>query len=135
MAEIASGVLKRRSDGSGVLRNPKFSFRPDPSDVVVPPKLVRRLGDGATIAGPTRNGKRGRELASIETWAESTQWMPSESVDGSPGFDEGDSVPTGRQRTGDSNQDGHLDVSDAVHLLRRLFGGIVAEPETSSWPW
>ncbi len=67
MAEIASGVLKRRSDGSGVLRNPKFSFRPDPSDVVVPPKLVRRLGDGATIAGPTRNGKRGRELASIET--------------------------------------------------------------------
>jgi len=68
------------------------------------------------------------ELASIETWAESTQWMPSESVDGSPGFDEGDSVPTGRQRTGDSNQDGHLDVSDAVHLLRRLFGGIVAEP-------
>jgi len=81
---------------------------------------------------PTTDG-RGRslvvvdEFASIQSWGESTQWMPSDSIDGSPGFDEGQSVPTGRQRTGDSNQDGYLDVSDAVHLLLRLFGGLAAE--------
>jgi hypothetical protein len=42
-------------------------------------------------------------------------------LDGTPGSGEGGPVPGGRQRPGDSNQDGLLDISDAVSLLNRLF--------------
>ena len=63
-----------------------------------------------------------------DQWGEEESWTVSGAVDGSPGFDDGDAVPTGRQRAGDSNQDGSVDISDAVHLLRRLFGALVASP-------
>jgi hypothetical protein len=67
-------------------------------------------------------------LLPSDQWGEASGWIASATLDGSPGFDDGDAVPTGRQRTGDSNQDGYVDVSDAVHLLRRLFGALNAPP-------
>jgi len=62
------------------------------------------------------------ELAPSDNWALAESWEPSEHPDGSPGSDTGEVNPAGRQRRGDSNQDGVHDVSDAVHFLRRLFG-------------
>ncbi len=67
VAETVSGVVKRLPNGSGVLRNPKFSFRRDPSDVAVPPRWMRRLSEGASVVGTVQRGKRGRELGSVES--------------------------------------------------------------------
>ncbi len=67
MSETVRGVLKRRSDGAGVLRSPQFSFRADRSDVFVRQALVQRLVEGAEVVGTFRNGRRGRELAEIES--------------------------------------------------------------------
>ena len=67
MAETVSGVLKRLPNGSGVLRNPNFSFRRDPSDVAVHPRMMRGLTEGASVVGRVQVGKRGRELAEIES--------------------------------------------------------------------
>ena len=50
-------------------------------------------------------------------------WTVSEREGGSPGFVVLDEVPTGRVLPGDANGDGSLNLSDAVNLLNRLFGG------------
>ncbi|HAK95727.1 MAG TPA: hypothetical protein DCM87_12205 [Planctomycetes bacterium] len=51
-------------------------------------------------------------------------WRPSTEIDGSPGRrDPDDLEPGGWQIPGDANQDGRLDISDAVGLLRLLFAG------------
>ena len=43
---------------------------------------------------------------------------------GSPGFsDEGFPALGGRQRSGDSNQDGVIDISDGFSMVSRLFAG------------
>jgi len=67
MAETVTGVLKRNSNGTGVLVNPAFSFRPDRSDVFVPASLVKRLCEGAMVTGDVHNGKRGREIISVDS--------------------------------------------------------------------
>jgi hypothetical protein len=55
------------------------------------------------------------------TWGDPARWQPSGMLDGTPGSGEGGAPPGGRQRPGDSNQDGLVDISDAVSLLNRLF--------------
>ena len=68
MTDIVSGVLKCTKKG-GVLRDPSRSFRAGPSDVTVPPGLVREYGlaEGATVTGPVKTGGRGAELAGVES--------------------------------------------------------------------
>ena len=73
-------------------------------------------------------------LSPLSTWGDAASWLPSPQLDGSPGsapnpFDdvEGGQVP------GDGNQDGDVDLSDAIWLLRRLFfGSGVALPCTDA---
>jgi transcription termination factor Rho len=67
MPESVHGVVKSRPNGAGVLRNPKYSFRPDRSDTFVPPNLMRRLCEGAEVMGTARVGRRGLELQRIES--------------------------------------------------------------------
>ncbi|MEM7230978.1 MAG: lamin tail domain-containing protein [Planctomycetota bacterium] len=62
-----------------------------------------------------------------EELSEGASWRASGSLLGSPGeSDVTDGIPRGWQVAGDSNQDGGLDVSDAISLLIRLFvdGGL-----------
>jgi hypothetical protein len=62
-----------------------------------------------------------------DAWSVADGWAPSSVIGGTPGEpDEGLSGLGGRQRPGDSNQDGSVDISDGVSLLRRLF--VVAPP-------
>ena len=56
-------------------------------------------------------------------WSEAASWRPSVFAFGSPGFDEAGIGAGGRQLPGDVNQDGRVDVSDPVALLRHLFIG------------
>ncbi len=67
MLESVSGILKRRQDGSGVLRSPEAMLRPDRRDVYVPAPLASRLSEGATVVGRARQGKRGPELSELES--------------------------------------------------------------------
>jgi len=67
MAETVTGILKRNSNGTGVLLNPAFSLRPDRSDVFVPASLAKRLCDGAMVTGDIDVGKRGREIISVDS--------------------------------------------------------------------
>ncbi|MEM7233212.1 MAG: CotH kinase family protein [Planctomycetota bacterium] len=60
----------------------------------------------------------------LSMWRQEEHWVGSSEVLGSPGDDDpGLSDLGGRQRPGDSNQDGVLDLSDPLHLLIRLFVG------------
>jgi hypothetical protein len=67
-------------------------------------------------------------LGSAASWGEALSWAASADDGGSPGADEGGPPPGGRQLAGDSNQDGALDVADAVSLLLRLFPGADPAP-------
>ncbi len=70
-------------------------------------------------------------------WGESSNWTASAFPGGSPGAPEGGAPAfVGWQLIGDANQDGRLDVSDVVTLLRRLFrsGPSVALPCESAPP-
>ncbi len=58
-----------------------------------------------------------------EEWPTEAGWTVSSEVNGSPGFRDGDKGPQGWQITGDSNQDGKFNISDAIHLIRYLFAG------------
>ena len=54
--------------------------------------------------------------------------MLSAEAGGTPGAPEGgEFIPSGWQLPGDANQDGVLDISDPVRLLRQLYLGIPAE--------
>jgi transcription termination factor Rho len=61
--ESTKGILQRAKGGAGVLID---TARPA-AEVWVPPKLIQkhRLVEGATVAGPVREGKRGPQLASV----------------------------------------------------------------------
>jgi hypothetical protein len=61
--------------------------------------------------------------APASAWSERAQWRASDAVGGSPGVDDASGITGGRQVAGDGNQDGVLDISDALWLLLRLFGG------------
>ena len=69
MAETVSGVFKPGKNGGGVLRDPQYSFRRQPDEVMVPPALIREHGlvQGATIAGTANRGKKGLVLETIES--------------------------------------------------------------------
>ena len=60
-------------------------------------------------------------FASPESWGLSGSWSPSPVALGTPGVADGDLPSGGLQRPGDANQDGVLDLSDAISLLLRLF--------------
>jgi len=65
MTDMHSGILKLSKKGAGHLVNPA-----DITDrVFVPNKLVRqyRLSEGATIAGPVRNGQPDPQLTGVDT--------------------------------------------------------------------
>jgi transcription termination factor Rho len=69
MPEAASGILRHERPGRGgrfVLVN---AVRPAVRGVLVPPSLVQRyaLVEGATVTGPARESREGRELADVET--------------------------------------------------------------------
>ena len=57
------------------------------------------------------------DLGSAESWQEGLV------IDGTPGFAEAPAAAGGMQRPGDTNQDGRVDLSDAVSLLGHLFLG------------
>ena len=61
--------------------------------------------------------------APISSWSQASSWTTSIAEGGSPGEDEG-LGGGGRQKPGDANQDSALDISDALAILLRLFGGI-----------
>ncbi len=69
MSCSVSGVFKFAKKGGGVLRDPSFSFRKRPDEVMVPASLVREyhLVEGASITGATRQGRSGPMLISIES--------------------------------------------------------------------
>ncbi len=61
--------------------------------------------------------------ADLSEWNVADGWVPSAEIGGSPGTEDGDFVPRGWQISGDANQDGSVDIADALSMLRRLFGG------------
>ena len=61
-------------------------------------------------------------LASVETWADGGAWRASDAGFGTPGVSSSTNSG-GFQLPSDLNQDGQLDVSDAVSLLGYLFAG------------
>ncbi|MCZ6795240.1 MAG: CotH kinase family protein, partial [Planctomycetota bacterium] len=76
-------------------------------------------GDSLTIIDP---------FAPLTEWGVDASWGPSSVIGGTPGEeDTGLGSLGGRQRPGDANQDGVLDLSDSISLLRRLFLGSPAE--------
>ncbi len=64
-----SGVLQCASNGNGFLRDPARSFEPGPQDVRVSGKLVREyeLVEGALVSGVFTEGKKGNQLATVES--------------------------------------------------------------------
>src|SRR5438046_1062286 len=65
MADHATGILKR-SGGGALLVN---AVAPAQGAVRVPARLVQQfaLVEGATVGGPVRQARQGRELATVET--------------------------------------------------------------------
>jgi len=65
------------------------------------------------------------ELAAPESWRDRASWRANgsdgDTGGGTPGEHRGASPPGGAQLPGDATQDGTLDLSDAVRLLRWLF--------------
>jgi hypothetical protein len=58
-----------------------------------------------------------------ENWSDSESWQPSLLPGGSPGRADSDEPLGGGQLPGDSNQDGRLNISDALHLVGVLYHG------------
>ena len=59
-------------------------------------------------------------LAAPESWNDPASWRLSDFRNGSPGREDTEALG-GRQRPGDSNQDGVIDISDGFSMVRRLF--------------
>ncbi|MFZ1755248.1 MAG: transcription termination factor Rho [Caldilineaceae bacterium] len=69
MSSTVSGVLQCQPRKGGFLRDPEFSFQPGPDDPAVSAKTIQLYGlvNGATVTGTVRDGKRGPELATVES--------------------------------------------------------------------
>jgi transcription termination factor Rho len=70
MPDTSSGILKLRKKGSGALYDLTRSlFYHEADRVEVPARLIReyQLVEGATLSGPVQEGKRGLELAAVES--------------------------------------------------------------------
>ncbi len=68
-SEKTGGTLEVRERSGGFLRDPERSFQAGPSDVWVPPDLIRsnELVEGAYVTGDARPGDRGWVLTSVES--------------------------------------------------------------------
>ena len=124
-----------------------FRSRYDAGDVTIAGEYSGRLGNGSerlvlntggnsTILDfeylddwyPLTDGG-GHSLVIIDaeapasSWANPASWVESNEIGGSPGYADGDPPVGGLQLVGDSNQDGDLNIADAVSLLLHLFGG------------
>ena len=69
MDSIAEGVLQMLPKGGGFLRDASQSFQSSRDDVHVPNKLIRAHGlvNGAVVRGQATQGKKGRQLADVES--------------------------------------------------------------------
>ncbi len=63
-------------------------------------------------------------------WGDEDAWRPSAAIGGTPGVVDADPEDAGTQIPGDTNQDGGLNIADALRLIRDLFGGgpVLATP-------
>ena len=66
-------------------------------------------------------------FAELDTWGDSDNWRSGSVELGTPGYTEDGGGPRGLRLPGDANQDGLLDVSDPVRLLRQLYLGVAGE--------
>lgn len=68
-SQETSGVLQIIPRGSGFLRDAARSFQPSSEDVWVSTKLIReyQLQDGALVSGEARPGKKGYQLANVDS--------------------------------------------------------------------
>ena len=117
VAGAYSGALSdggERIDIRGALGEPILAFEYD--DAWHP----LTDGDGRSLVIVDQRADRA-------TWGDAESWRPSDFPLGSPGVDESSGgEDRGWQRPSDANQDGRVDVSDAVALLRHLFLGMPA---------
>ena len=69
MSETISGILQSTKEGAGVLRDMVRPFGSGTRGLLVPARLIREhhLVDGAIVTGPTQRGRRGAELAAVES--------------------------------------------------------------------
>ncbi len=69
MTQTTTGILETIGRSGGYLRDAAFSFQPLSDDVLVPPKVIKEYGliAGVEVVGSVRPGKKGPELASVET--------------------------------------------------------------------
>ncbi len=106
-----SGHLSNSGDAivlQGPLKEPILDFRY--SDAWYP--TTDGAGRSLVFDDPSRP---------LSSWGEAPSWKASAALGGSPGADELTPPVPGLQLPGDGNQDGSLDLSDAIHLLVRLF--------------
>lgn len=68
MTDTITGILHTTAKG-GILRQPEVSFQALPGDPAVPAALIKLYGlvPGVTITGKVRAGRRGEEVATIES--------------------------------------------------------------------
>lgn len=125
-----------------------FPERYDTAGIVIAGEYVGRLnnaGDVVRLDGPLlepihdfeygedwypATDGRGPSLSivdpfrSLDNWSDSGSWAPSTVEGGTPGQgDPGLEGSGGLQTPGDANQDGTLEIGDAVALLDHLYGG------------
>ena len=69
MPKTTTGILEILKQGGGFLRDPEISFQPTPDDIWVSNNLIRENGliEGASVSGPIQAGKKGMQLASVDT--------------------------------------------------------------------
>ncbi len=69
VSESVVGVFKPVAKKHGVLRSLSSNLRPSREDVAVPAALVRQFGlvEGAYVSGTGKKGKKGAELATVES--------------------------------------------------------------------
>ncbi len=129
MTEFTTGILQLHSRGGGFLRDPELSFQPGPEDVWVSAKLIGKhtLPQGVEVTGPTRAGKKGRQLVTVETicglapdvFAARTPFERLTAINPAPRFRVGDSGPISMRI-----------VELIAPMARGTRGLIVAPPKT-----
>jgi len=126
MNDLARGVLKLTQKGSGVLRDPEKSLRRGRDDVLVPTALIReyRLVEGATVAGPWKQGKYGRVLAEVQTVCD----LPPEKYQARTPFARLTAIdPCDRFRLGDSGEKS-MRVMDLIAPIGKGTRGMIVSP-------
>ncbi|MGD8623929.1 MAG: transcription termination factor Rho [Anaerolineae bacterium] len=122
--EPARGILKRAKGGAGTLLDPD---RPG-VEISVPPRLIRQhaLVEGATLAGPVQAGKRGPELAGLD----SVCGLSPDDYRGRTPFDQLVAVdPQDRFPLGDSGQPAMRIVELMAPIGKGTRGLIVSPPK------